>query len=375
MPMTVAIFSEPVCNGAFIKLIIPLFGLDNIGIFCFYITMLKKVIFGITVILILSIAGFILFFPLDSFVKGRIDKALGPIISIKNLKIGWNAIVADDILVKTPSGTDFLEIKQLRLKPYLWTLLRKKFDIKEIEMESPRLVIKRTKGGKWLFPEFKKKEGEKPAVELVVKAFKVSNGNVIIEDDLKGFNMKLTDVAVTMKSGISLFQSGKTTITASAKFPDTGNASLKSEGNISEGKFKGTLTIMDLNMTVLRPYMKGDVVVKKGRLNLDSNFDFDKGYVKAPSLLRIRDMDIETRGFLMGIGAPIVIELVKKKGEIVLNFNIWGKWNNLQHDMKESFKRKVSEELGRTITSPLEQATKPLQDVLKDVGGLLPTIK
>jgi hypothetical protein len=337
--------------------------------------MLKRVILGITVILILSIAGLILFFPLDSFVKERIDKALGPGISIKNLKIGWNAIVADDILVKTPSGTDFLEIKQLRLKPYLWALLRKKFDIKEIEMDSPRLVIKRTKGGKWLFPEFKKKEGGKPAIELVVKAFKANNGNVIIEDDFKGFNMKLLDVAVTMKSGISLFQSGKTTITASAKFPDAGNASLKSEGNIFDGKFKGTLTIRDLNMTVLRPYMKGDVVVKRGRLNLDSNFGLDKGHVKAPSLLRIRDMDIETKGFLMGVGAPFVIELVKKKGEIVLNFNIWGKWNNLQHDLKESFKRKVSEGLGRTITSPIEQATKPLQDVLKDVGGLLPAIK
>ncbi len=51
--------------------------------------------------------------------------------------------MADDILVKTPAGTDFLEIKQLRLKPYLWALLRKKFNIKEIEMESPRLAIKR----------------------------------------------------------------------------------------------------------------------------------------------------------------------------------------------------------------------------------------
>lgn len=337
--------------------------------------MLKKVILVIAIILILSIAGLVLFFPLDLFVKERIDKALGPDISIKNLKIGWNAIVADDILVKTPAGTDFLEIKQIRLKPYLWALLRKKFDIKEIEMESPRLVIKRTKGGRWLFPEFKKKEGGKPAVELIVKAFKASNGNVIIEDDLKGFNMKLMDVAVTMKSGISLFQSGKTTITASAKFSDAGNALLKSEGNISEGKFKGTLFIRDLNMTLLRPYMKGDVRVKRGRLNLDSNFSLDKGYVKAPSLLRIRDMDIETRGFLMGISAPIVIELVKKKGELVLNFNIWGKWNNLQHDLKESFKRKISEELGRAVISPLEEATKPLQDVLKDVGGLLPSIR
>ncbi|MDA8338155.1 MAG: hypothetical protein M0Z70_02510, partial [Nitrospiraceae bacterium] len=154
-----------------------------------------------------------------------------------------------------------------------------------------------------------------------------------------------------------------------------GKALVKSEGKMPDADFKGNLSIKGMDITLLRPYMKGDVRVKMGRLNLDSNFTLDKGYVKAPSLLRIRDMDIEARGFLMGISAPLVMDLVKKKGEIAVNFNIWGKWNNLQHDLKDSFKRKVSEELGRTITSPLEQATKPLQDVLKDVGGLLPAIK
>lgn len=337
--------------------------------------MLKKVILGIAVILFLSIAGLILFFPLDSFVKERIDKALGHDISIKNLKIGWNAIVADDILVKTSAGTDFLEIKQLRLKPYLWALLRKKFDIKEIEMDSPRLVIKRTKYSKWLFPEFKKKGGEKRSIEIIIKTFKANNGNVIIVDDLKGFNLNLTDVDIAMKSSMSLLQLGKTAIDASAKLPDGGKALVKSVGKMPDANFKGNLSIKDMDITLLRPYMKGDVRVKKGRLNLDSNFTMDKGYVKAPSLLRIRNIDIEARGFLMGISAPLVMELIKKKGEITISFNIWGKWNNLQNDLKDSFKRKLLEELGRTITSPLEQATKPLQDVLKDVGGLLPVIK
>ncbi len=337
--------------------------------------MIKKIILGIAIILLLSIAGLILFFPLDSFVKERVDKALGPDISIKNLKIGWSSIAADDILVKTPAGTDFLSIKHLRLKPYLWGLLRKKLDIKEIEMDSPLLVIKRTKGGRWLFPELKKREDGKSSVELIVKTFRVNNGNVIIEDDLKGFNLNLTDVAIDMKSSISLRQSGKTNINASAKLPNAGRAILKSEGNMLGVNFKGILSIKDMDMTLLRPYMKSDVKVKRGRLNLDSNFSLDKGYVKFPSMLRLRDMDIETRGLLMGISAPLVIELIKKKGEIALSFNVWGKWNDLQHDLKESFKKKVSEELGRAIASPLQEAAKPLEDVMKGIGGLLHGVK
>lgn len=337
--------------------------------------MLKKVILGLVIVLFLFIAGLFLFFPLDSFVKERIDNALGPDISIKNLKIRWSIITADDISIKTPDGTEFLAIKQIRLKPYLWALLKKKLDIKEIEMDSPRIIVKRAKSGRWLFPEFKKKGGEKLSIELIIKSFKVNNGNVIIMDDLKGFNLNLTDVDIAMKSSMSLLQLGKTAIDASAKLPDGGKVLVKLEGKMPDANFKGNLSIKDMDITLLRPYMKGDVRVKGGRLNLDSNFTLDKGYVKAPSLLRIRNMDIEARGFLMGISVPLVMEIIKKKGAIAVSFNIWGRWNNLQHDLKESFKRKVSEELGRTIISPLEQATKPLQEVLKDVGGLLPAIK
>jgi hypothetical protein len=47
---------------------------------------------------------------------------------------------------------------------------------------------------------------------------------------------------------------------------------------------------------------------------------------------------------------------------------MWGRWNNLEHDLKESFQRKFFKELGRTVTSPLEEA-------VKGIGSLLPTKK
>ena len=67
----------------------------------------------------------------------------------------------------------------------------------------------------------------------------------------------------------------------------------------------------------------------------------------------------------MGVSAPLVIELIKKKGEIDLDFNIWGKYDNLRNDLKESFQKKVLAEVGRTVTSPVE-------DVMKEIRSLLP---
>ncbi|HAK89435.1 MAG: hypothetical protein A2077_06240 [Nitrospirae bacterium GWC2_46_6] len=330
--------------------------------------MLKKVIIGLALILVLSIAGLILFFPLDSFVKEKIGAALGPDVSVGHLKIGWTAVVADDIGVKTPEGSDFLTVKKITIRPYFWSLLRKKLDIKEIEMDSPILALRKTKNGKWLLPVFKKKEDKKQAVEFIVKTIKVNNGTILFKDDIKGFNIDLTNVRIEAKSSQSILRPGKTAIDASAKLPNNGSAAIKSEGNIFDAAFTGNLSIKDMDMTLLKPYMKGDVKVKKGRLNLDSNFSVDRGYVKAPSVLKIRNMDIETKGVLMGVSAPLVIDLIKKKDTVEVGFHVWGKWNNLQNNLKEAFKKKVFDELGRAITSPVE-------DVLTGIGGLLPAIK
>lgn len=299
--------------------------------------MAKKIALGLIIALFIFVTGLILFFPFESFVKERVGNALGPDISVKNLKIRWSEITADDILIKTQDGTDFMQIKHLKLKPYIWGLLRKSLEIKEINMDSPTLIIKKTKDNKWLLPEFKKKKDGKPSITLLIKIFKVNNGNISFSDETKGFNLTLTETAIDMESNISVFQSGRTSFNASAKLPASGKVSIKSECDVESGIFKGTLSIKEMDVVLLKPYMKGDVRIKRGRLNLDSSITLDKGHVRAPSILKARDIDTDTKGVIMGISVPLVIELAKKKGEIVVNFNIWEKSDNLQNDLKESF--------------------------------------
>ncbi|MBI4685185.1 MAG: DUF748 domain-containing protein [Nitrospirae bacterium] len=331
----------------------------------FIITMIKKIVLGLIAVVFISLLGLVLFFPLDSFVKKKIYDSIGSAVSFSGLRIGWSKIAADNVLIKTSEGTDFLRIKQLRLSPHLWGLFRKRLEIKEIELDSPELFMKKTKSGRWLFPEFKKKDKGKSSIELIVKEFKVDEGKIFLADEVAGFNMNLTGVVVKIKNRISFFHSGKTAIDAAAQLPSSGRISFVSEGNMNDKSLKGVFSINNMDMVILRPYMKGDVRVNKGRLNLNSTFNLDKGYLKAPSVLRVKDIDIETKGVFLGVSAPLVLELVKKRGEIDLDFNVWGRWNNLQNDLKESFKRKVFEEVGKTLVSPLE-------DVVREIEGILP---
>lgn len=337
----------------------------------FIIAMLKKFILGIIIIVFLSIGGLVLFFPLDSFIKKKIEESVGPYISFSMLKIGWNSITADDVLITTPAGTDFLKIKQLRLKPSFLGLLRKKLEIKGIELDSPELTIKKDRNGKWLLPEFnrrsaeaEKKKNEGSTIEIIVRSVRVDRGAILFADEVQGARFDLTDVAIDISSRLSFFSAGKASINASAKVSPSGKISINSKGNMVTGNFKGTLSIKDINMILLKPYMKGDVEIKKGRLNLDSNVSLNKGNVKAPSHLNVRGLDIEAKGAIMGVSAPLVIELIKKKGEIALDFNTWGRYDNLQNDLKESFQKKVFAEVGRTITKPL------LENVVDSIGNI-----
>lgn len=327
--------------------------------------MKKKIIISILLVFIILIIGILVFFPFDAVIKEKIEKSLGSNVSIKKLKIKWNNIYAEDILIKKDSGEEFLTVKELKIKLYFLALLKKQFEIKEIQMDSPSLFLNRNKKGEWQIPSIKEGSKKEP-LYLVIKESKLIDGTVTIQDELKGFYIKLTNVHITMKSNISLFKSGNTVITGFAKCTEGGDIMLKSVGNFTDEQFNGTLSIKDLNIRVLKPYIKGDLTVKKGFISLDSEFSINKGYVKAPSILKAKGVEIESKGFLMGISAPLLIELLKKKEEIVLPFNIWGRWDNLQNDLENVIKKRVSEEVGKTVTSPLKTITKPLTDIFKN---------
>lgn len=325
--------------------------------------MTKKLLPVVFAILILLVIGFVLISNFESLIKQQISKALDSKVLIKELKIGLSGVYAKDVLVRTNEHV-FSQIKEVKLKPYLFSLLNKKVDIKSITLSNPSVTLIHTKEGHWLLPEFQSKS-QKSSIDLILKSFSVKDGSIFIKDEPKNFSIELFDINITMESKESLFKSGEGIINASAKIKDGGEIFLSSKGDFSTKIFKGSFILKDLNMSTVKPLLKGQTQIKKGKLSLNSNFTLNSYYIKAPCQLIIRQLEIESKGTLMGVAAPLIIELLEKKGEIVLNFNVWGHISNPQTDLEESLKRKITEELGETVISPFKALTKPFQSLIK----------
>ncbi|MCE5193974.1 MAG: DUF748 domain-containing protein [Nitrospiraceae bacterium] len=339
--------------------------------------MIKKIIIGIVIFVFLAIAGVVLFFPLDSVVKKAVNDAVGPAVTLKSVKFGWNGIVVAGIQVKTVHKTDFLKVEDLTVRPSLWDLLGGKLVINMIQINSPVVRLQRTKDGKFLMPDIKKKESAKEkemvkkqdagkALPVLVKKFELNNGQIIFIDDVKGVALNITELFVKAKSN----ESGETTADVSAKLPSNGAFKVNSKGNILTRKFNGNLSVNNLDIALFKKYVENTADINKGRVDFNSKFDINNTYLnKTPSVIKITDIDVKSKGSFMGVSAPLVLDLLKKKGSIDLQFNVWGEFNNLKHDLKEALTKKILEE-GTKNLSP-----EKIEGTIKDIKGLFPKKK
>ncbi|MCS7202830.1 MAG: AsmA family protein [Thermodesulfovibrio sp.] len=316
--------------------------------------------------ILIIIIGFILFFPFESFIKKQIEKAFESKILIKELKISFHKISAKDVYIKSQNEHVFSKVKEIELKPYFFALFKKRLDIKSIYLVKPSVTLVRTKKNIWLIPDFfSKNSSQNQSIEFKLKSLGAQDGTFLLKDEIKNLKIELFNINLLIKSTDSIFKSGQGVITASAKFKDGGELLLSSEGDFNTKTFKGIFTLKNLNILTIKPFLKGNAQIKKGILSLNSNFILNNNYIKAPCQLTVKELEVEPRGVLMGVMAPVLIKLIEKRGEIVLNFNVWGPSNNLQTDFEESLKRKISEELGMKVFSPFQNLTKPFQSIIK----------
>lgn len=326
--------------------------------------MLKKLLIGFSgliVLIFLAFAGVMLFFPFESFIKERIKENFGADVSVGKIHISWGEFAADDILVKTSAGTDFLKVKKAGIDIAIIPLLSKKVIVNDISIDSPAIIVKRTKGGQWLLPAMKnkkpvadKKQDKKEKseqYEIFLKKFNITNGSLQFIDDMKGAKISATDFVLNLKSKAA----DKTKISSSAKISSGGKINLKADGNMIAGNMKGEMSLENFDIGLIETYLISGLDIKKGRAGFNAKFTTEKWYVKAPSELKINDFDIGTKSSIMGVSAPQAKGLLKKEGELAINFNIWGKPSNLQNDFKEVFQKKVSAEAGKAATKIIEK--------------------
>ncbi|MDX9715646.1 MAG: DUF748 domain-containing protein [Dissulfurispiraceae bacterium] len=303
-----------------------------------------------------------LFLHAEDYLLERIKHATDDVVSVDSVGFRWNMVSAKNVLVKAEDGSGFLAVEKLRVGISFFSLLKKKIDIKYIEAGNVCLNIQRTEQGKWLFPVFKRGDG---TASFSISSIDVNNSTINIVDRLRNANLALNNVQVSIARTNPVFSSSKIKYSGTAKTGASGSLRIEGSGDAAANIYKGSVQLKDININDLRSYMQGRSRVKRGLISIDSSVVVKNGYVEAPSKLRLRNIDIEKGDVLMGVAGSLIIEMLKKDDEIYLEFNIWGRWNNLQNDLSDVFHKKILTETGRTMISPVE-------GVVKGIGKLLP---
>ncbi|WP_297209745.1 MULTISPECIES: DUF748 domain-containing protein [Thermodesulfovibrio] len=322
----------------------------------------KIVIFlSLFIIILLAVILFANEYIIDNFIRDRIEKKLGPSVKIGKLFLCVDSLCAENVKIYSMEGDNFLDVSVIKIKPYLLSLLKGNFQIKEISFKNPKLTLKRDRNKRWHIAKLKGDETKSPSY-LPVETLRITEGEIEIIDELKGAKTKFNSLELELNNDL---ENKNLSIKANAKVEKGGSIEFNSKGNYIAEYFEGTLKVTELPIKTVMPYINTDLKISSGTMSFQSNFTIKNGYINAPSFLKARNVEIASKGFFMGIAGSVLIKILQKNNEVTVNFNIWGRWDNLHSDFKDSLKKKISEETERSISSPIKSIISPLKGIIK----------
>lgn len=322
----------------------------------------KIVIFlSLFIIILLAVIIFTSEYIIDNFIRYRIERKLGPSVKIGKLLLCGNSLCAENVKIYSIEGNNFLDVSLIKIKPYIISLLNGNFKIKEISFKNPKLNLKRDRNKRWHIAKLQRDDTNYPSY-LPIESLRITEGEIEIIDELKSAKTKFNNLELELNNNL---EHKNLSIKGIAKVEKGGSIEFNSKGNYITEYFEGTLKVTELPIKTVMPYMNTDIKISSGTMSLQSNFTIKNGYINAASFLKARNVKIDSKGFFMGIASSVLIKMLQKNNEVTVNFNIWGRWDNLHSDFKNSLKRKISEETERTISSPIKSIINPLKGIIK----------
>ncbi len=334
---------------------------------------IKRIILAFILLFIIAAIGIYLFAPIDRIAKNRLEEVLGTGFSIGKVKIEFTHLEITGLHYKDNEhkAIEAIKIENIKVYPSILLLLTGRIVIKNIEVDSPYLLLRRFDDNKWSVSKLLGGSGSAP---IILKGIKIKNGTVDIWDDKAGkspFKTTIDGLKIDIYNPISILQQGTIIdISGRLKAKKQGKISIKGRWDALTNKLTADLKIDELDMTKLVPYLENtnDITITSGILNLTSNIKFENNVMNAPVDAVARDLAVKSGdGILLGISVPVIISLIEKEGIINLRFNVYGPLNNIQTDLKEALKKKVEDSIQKKLESPIKRLGRDLKDIGKGI--------
>lgn len=329
------------------------------------------IIIGIVVIVLIS-AYFTLSFFAVRLIQGQIQKLIGPGLTIRWIKLKPTYLSVGGIRYEDPDyKKTSLQIEEIKIYPYVSSLLKRSIKINRISIIKPYLVIYRSYQAKIFLPlppietrrEKEDKEKESHPISIYIENINIEEGKIQFEDEkvsgppalirfyalrlgIKNINYPL----ISINSPITL----ETKIKGNDR-----DGSLETKGwiNIKSMDMETDLKVHNMEIKIFEPYYRKKISaeIEKGYINMNTRISIKNKFIDAPGEIEIVDLNINEKGTIFYIPAKILISRLKDRANrIKLKFHVSGNMNDPKFNINENLLRRLGLSLAETLGIPIK---------------------
>ena len=355
---------------------------------------------GIVSVLVVG-AYFALSYHAVKFIRGRLEKVVGPGLTFTSIEVKPTYLSAKGIQYEDPhSKRIFLKIEEMRIYPDLSSSLKGSLRIRQWAILQPSFFFYRSKEGTFQGPwvsvekeekrketfgeEERKKEG--PSIHIQVDRFRVENGSVDFEDE----KVQESPVKIMLRA-MDLEVENIQYPLVPLPSPVEGNGRVK--GRTKDGNFemKGWVNLATMDMDTsfkaggievktFEPYYRkrASAEIESGYINMEAKVAIKKRVIDAPGELELVDLRIkEGGGTILWIPAKTLVSLLEQKGNrIKVHFRVEGNEDDPRFSIQEAFLTQVALSLAQALGIPVKiVGEEVLRGAIKGERGLAESLK
>ncbi|MEI7430053.1 MAG: DUF748 domain-containing protein [Betaproteobacteria bacterium] len=341
-------------------------------------------IIGGTLIALL-ITGFAAFQYAIHALKGQVESALGPQGEVQEIRVSLTSVEIIGIRIKAPApesgksatwpAADQLRADRILIVPSLFDLLTARVALQTIRIEGAYISMLRTKDGQMkILPGLleahkkaasdKNQQGTQKALPISIGTIELVNGIIEFYDAsvktpahklrIEQINAGVDKVNLPGLDGFSTInltgvlkgvqQDGKITISGTVEFAS---------------KELGIATrLRGVDLIALQPYLikASESGVKKGSLDLDLNASVQKGKLRAPGTLTLKNLELSSSsGMIMGMPRSAAVGAMKNRdGNIPVKFVLEGDINDPRFSLNENLTTRIGVSLAKSLGVSIE---------------------
>jgi len=361
---------------------------------------MKKWVILAGILFILIIGGyFVLSFSAVKFIQPRLQKGMGPGLTLAEMKLKTTYLSARGIQYEDPDSKQrFFQIEEVRIYPSLLSLLKKSLHIKEITIVQPSfffyrsregvvvgpgVMMKKEKEGKEASGEVREKKGE--PIPIQIDRIRIQRGAIDFEDRkvgappaqfrLRDLDFEIKNIQYPLAPLHSLFElKGK----MKGKKKE-GSIDTKGWVDLTTMDLEAFLKIREIEVETFKPYYRKKVSaeIDSGTMDLESKITLKEKRIDAPGELDFINLHIkEGGGTVFWIPAETLVSLLeKKRNQVKAPFHVKGNLGDPRFNLQETFLTQIAFSLSEALGFPIKSVGGGVEGTGKGMKGLVEEIK